>query len=138
MAPRMALDPKKIARLKRTLIEATDFTEIAEVFLEDLGNDMAFIESGKPYSDKRFLTTVAQAAATTVGTNEGVFQSSPRCVAEHQLIHGAFTYSEWTGMMFFFEDLEQGFLAIGDDQGPNQFCRFTFVVKPDGKNIVLH
>jgi len=138
MGQGMALDPKKIAALKRKLIEATDFTEIAELFIEDLGNDMGFITSGKPYLDKRFITTVAQAAATAVGTNEGVYQGTPSRVAEHGLIHGAFTFGEWTGMMFFFEDIEQGFLALGDDSGPSRFCRFTFVVKPKGKNVVLH
>lgn len=132
------MDAAKIATLKRTLIEATDFDDIVEVFLEDLGNDMAFIESGKPYSDKRFLTALAQAADAAVGGGGGVYQGTPRRVKEYGLIHGAFTFGKWTGMMFYFEDIEQGFMALGDVRGPSRFARFSLVAKPDGKRVPIH
>lgn len=134
----MALDAAKIATLKRKLIEATDFEDIVEFFIEDLGNDMEFVLSGKPYSNERFLTALAQAAAAALGLKEGVYQGTPHRVPEHRLVHGAFTFNEWTGMMFFFEDLDQGFLALGDAHGPSRYCRFSLVQKPDGKTVPIH
>jgi len=134
----MTMDPGKIATLKRTLVEATDFTDIADIFLEELGNDLAFINSGKRYSDKRFLTDFAQAAAAVSGTPTGVFEGKLKRVAEHRMVHGAFTYGEWTGMMFYFEDLQQGFMALGDETGPSRFSRFSLIPAADGKGITIH
>lgn len=134
----MALDPKKIAALKRKLLEATDFTETAELFLDDLGNDLAFVSSGKPYHDRTFLTALAQAAAAARGTTGGVYKGTHRRIAEHRLIHGGFTFEGWTGMMFYFEDVAQGFMALGDEQGPSKFVRFSLITSPDGKVVKIH
>src|SRR5262245_53709712 len=107
----------KLPTLKKKLLEATDFTEIVEYLFEELGNDPAFARSGKPTSNKRLLTTLAQVAASTVGTT-GVFSGQAFRIASHRFVHGAFSLGrEWTIMMFFFEDLDQGFMAIGDDSG---------------------
>lgn len=132
------MNAAKLATLKRKLIEASDFTEIADYFIEDLGNDRAFALSGKPYHDKRFLTALAQATAGALGGKTGVFQGTPRRIAEHRLVHGAFTFGEWIGMMFYFEDIEQGFMALGDQEGPNHFVRFTLVGTPGGKPPTIH
>ena len=132
------MDAGKIATLKRKLIEATDFGEIADYFLDNLGNDLAFMMSGERYADTRFVTALAQAVTAASGSDGGVFQGTPRRMAEHRLVHGAFTFGPWTGMMFYFEDVEQGFLALGDEQGPSRFCRFSLVESPDGKPITIH
>lgn len=132
------MDAAKLATLKKKLLEATDFIEIADCFVEDLGNDPEFARSGKPYNDKRFLTALAQATSRALGGKTGVFQGTPRRIAEHRMVHAAFTFGDWIGMMFYFEDVEQGFMALGDQEGPNHFVRFTLIATPDGKPPTVH
>jgi hypothetical protein len=134
----MAALENRIVALKKKLVEATDFDEIAELFLEDLGNDLAFMKSGKRYSDEAFVTALAETAAAVLEIPVGVYQGTLRRVARYRMIHGAFTIGEWTAMMFFFEDLDQGFLAAGDAEGPSRFVRFSFIPKADGKKIPIH
>jgi hypothetical protein len=45
---------------------------------------------------------------------------------------------KWTMMMFYFEDVEQGFLALGDEKGPDRFVRFSLIASPDGKPFMVH
>jgi hypothetical protein len=131
------MDASKIAVLKKKLLEAKDFHEIVEYFFEQFGSDAAFARSGKPMNDQRFLTALAQVAATTTG-EKGAFSGTPSRVAAHRLVHGAFTFGAWTVMMFYFEDVEQGFMALGDDSGPSRFTRFSFVATPDGQSPKIH
>jgi len=128
----------KLPTLKKKLLEATDFSEIVEYFFEELGNDPAFARSGEPTSDKRLLTSLAQVAARTAGTT-GVFSGNAFRITYHRFVHGAFSLGKkWTIMMFYFEDLEQGFMALGDDSGPSHFTRFSLIDSPDGKPPRLH
>lgn len=133
-----ALDANKLATLKKKLLEAKDLTEIADYFLNDLGNDAAFARSGEPIEDQRFLAALGQVVARTVGAKVGMLRGTPVRVAEHRLVHGAFDFGKWTIMMFYFDDVEQGFLALGDERGPDRFARFSLVASPDGKPIKVH
>jgi hypothetical protein len=133
----MALDPRKIATLKQKLLLATDFTEIVEYFME-LGNDFAFIESGEPWSNPRFVAALGKAMSAATGGEGGVLETSPRRVAEHRLVHGVVEMGKWVGMMFYFEDVEQGFLALGDESGPSRYIRFSLIESPNGKPVTVH
>lgn len=119
------VDPNKIETLKQTLIKATEFTEIAEVFLDDLGNDPAFFNAGEQYDDKTFASIVARAAAAAAGTTVAVFVGHFMRIPEHRMIHGAFDLGAWSGMMFYFEGIDKGFIALGNTKGANHFLRFT-------------
>src|SRR5262249_5696058 len=103
------MDPGKVAKLKQTLLEATDFHDIVAYFFQEFGNGAAFARAGGPMNDERFLMAPGQVAARTVGAKIGVFRGTPARVAEHRLVHGAFTFGTWTVMMFYFEDVQQGF-----------------------------
>jgi len=128
----------KLPALKKKLLEATDFSEIVEYFFEELGNDPEFALSGKPTKDMRLYTTLAQVAAQTMGET-GVFMGQAYRIASHRFVHGTFTLgSKWTALMFYFEELEQGFMAIGDHRGPDHFTRFSLIETPDGKPPRLH
>lgn len=133
----MALDPSKIATLKQRLLQAKDFTEIVEYFMA-LGNDPAFITSGEPWSNERFAAALAKAVLAAIGGPGGVFRTSPFRVAEHRLIHGVVEIGKWVGMMFYFEDVEQGFVALGDESGPSVYVRFSLIESPDGKPVTVH
>ena len=132
------MEPAKVATLKKKLLEATDLTEILEYYFAEFGNDPAFARSGDPLDDNRFLTALGQAVLCTVGEKAGILRGTPVRVAEHRLVHGAFDLGKWTIMMFYFEDVEQGFLAVGDARGPDRFTRFSLVMPPDGKPIQVH
>lgn len=128
----------KLPTLKEKLLTATDFSEIVEYLFDELGNDPAFARAGKPTSDKRLLTSLAQVAARTVGAS-GAFSGQAFRISSHRFVHGAFSLGKkWTIMMFFFEDIEQGFMAIGDDSGPSHFTRFSLIDSPDGKAPKVH
>jgi len=40
--------------------------------------------------------------------------------------------------MFYFEELEQGFVALGDESGPSLYVRFSVIEPPAGKAITVH
>ena len=44
--------------------------------------------------------------------------------------HGAFFFGSWVGTFFYFEDIDRGLVALGDDSGPTLFARFTLVPVP--------
>lgn len=124
----MTVDSTKIATLKHTLVHATEFSEIADVFLNDLGNDPEFINAGDCYKDTNLATVVARTAAAVARTSVSVFKGDFMRIAEHRMVHGAFFLGAWSGMMFYFEDIDQGFIAVGDMRGPTQFVRFKAIM----------
>jgi len=127
----------KLPALKQKLLEATDLSDIVQYFFDELGNDVAFAKSGEPTSDKLFMTTLAQVAARTAG-EAGVFQGTACRIASHRFVHGVFSLGKWTAIMFYFEEIEQGFMALGDEQGPSRFTRFSVIPTPDGQRPKIH
>jgi hypothetical protein len=133
------MDATKIATLKHKLLTATAFTEILEYYFAEFGSNAAFARTGETMKDPRFAAALAQVVSKAVTVKgRATFEGTPLRIAAHHLIHGAFWYAKWTVMMFYFEDVKQGFMAIGDDGGPSHFTRFSFVESPDGGPIQVH
>lgn len=128
----------KLPGLKKKLLEATVFSEVYEHFTEELGSDLAFARSGVPTDDKRILTSLGQVVARVTGEG-GLLVGTVCRIASHRFLHGSFSYGKkWSLIMFYFEDVEQGFLAVGDHGGPSIFTRFSLVASPDGEPIQVH
>jgi hypothetical protein len=128
----------KLPGLKAKLLEATDFGEIFEYFFTELGNDAAFACSGEPTQDRLLLQSAATATARTVG-EAGAFVGTLQRIASHRFVHGAFSFGDtWQVLVLYFEDLNLGFLAIGDASGPSRFTRFSVILSPDGKPPKVH
>jgi hypothetical protein len=128
----------KLPGLKKTLLDATELSDIFEYFFNELGSDHAFARSGEPTTDPRLLTTLAQVAARTAG-EAGAFEGTACRIASHRFVHGTFTLAgKWTAIVIYFEDLEQGFMALGDEGGPSRFTRFSLVASPDGEGPAIH
>ncbi|MFO0762471.1 MAG: hypothetical protein U0359_38890 [Byssovorax sp.] len=128
----------KLAGLKTTLLEATDLSEIFEHFVEELGSDPSFARSGEATKDEPLLKAAATAAAQSTG-EAGAMVGNAFRIRSHRFVHGSFSYGKkWQLILLYFDDVKQGFLAIGDEEGPSRFTRFSVIATPDGKRPKVH
>lgn len=132
------VDPAKIAMLKQKLVESTVFREILDYFFTHLGEDL-FTRAGTPIHDAPLMRVVARTAALLVRAKSlTIVAATTLRAAEHRLVFGTLSFGKWTGLMFYFEDLERGFLALGDNRGPSLFTRFSLTALPSPKRTDLH
>lgn len=120
----------KIPTLKHKLVNATAFSEIAEYFLADFGGNPDFVRASDPSEDQVLLQGVAQIVSRMVGGRAGALEAHMYRVPEAKLVHGSLGFAEWMGVVFYFEDLERGLLALGKILGPTQFVRFSMTEVP--------
>ncbi len=132
------MDATKLATLKKRLLEAKDLTQIAEYFFDEFANDPKFALSGKPYTNERLVQALGQVVLKLTGQKAALMTGKCRRVEKHRLVHGYFDFGEWTLLMFYMEEVEQGFVALGDQSGPSIFGRFSLIEPAGGKPIVLH
>lgn len=133
------LDLRKLADLKRMLVEATDFFEVYGYFMDHFGEKPELLKLGEPLKDATFLEVLGKIGSQILGKKIKVTQPLLQHCREHKLIHGAFLLGNHVGCVFYFEDLEKGLAAFGTmEGGPSQMARFALVSLPTGKSFTLN
>jgi hypothetical protein len=132
------MDLSKLATLKAKLVEANDFSQLAAYFFDEFGEDPSFAMTGEPMTDMLLSGFFGQVAVKMVGGRTMALRPRFVRIAEHRFVHGAFTLDQWTGMMFYFEDIERGFMALGGESGPTHFGRFSLIKTPAGRSVQLN
>ncbi|ESQ17156.1 MAG: hypothetical protein N838_13975 [Thiohalocapsa sp. PB-PSB1] len=122
----------KIDQLKILLLNAEEFADAMNYFLDELVSDSAFSAAGKPLKDKRIkqrFRGVLQILKERLNIQSA---GPPQMIAtvslkEYQLSHGAFMLGDRLGMAFYFRDLDMGLCALGalDGSGEVVFTRFS-------------
>jgi hypothetical protein len=120
----------KIDQLKILLLNAEEFADAMNYFLDELVSDSAFSAAGKPLKDKRIkqrFRGVLQILKERLNIQSA---GPPQMIAtvslkEYQLSHGAFMLGDRLGMAFYFRDLDMGLCALGalDGSGEVVFTR---------------
>jgi hypothetical protein len=104
----------KIDQLKILLLNAEEFADAMNYFLDELVSDSAFSAAGKPLKDKRIkqrFRGVLQILKERLNIQSA---GPPQMIAtvslkEYQLSHGAFMLGDRLGMAtFYFRDLDMG------------------------------
>jgi hypothetical protein len=133
-------DLQKLAKLKRLLVEATDFFEVYGYFMDHFGQTPELMTLGAPLRDATFVEVLGVLGSRVVGQQARITRPFLLRWAEQKLIHGVFLLGDHVGSVFYFEDIEQGLSAFGakDSEGPSQLARFSLVSAPTGKSFTLH
>jgi len=133
-------DLQKLVKLKRLLVEATDFFDVYGYFMDHFGQTPELMTLGTPLSDPTFVEVLGLLGSRVVGQQAKI--TSPLLLhwSEQKLIHGAFVLGDHVGSVFYFEDIEKGLAAFGsmESEGPSQLARFTLVSAEAGKSFTLN
>jgi hypothetical protein len=134
------IDLRKLADLKRLLVEATDFFEVYGYFMDHFGQMPELMTLGKPLQDATFVEVLEKIGSQIIGKKARITEPFLLRLPEENLIHGAFLIGDHVGCVFYFEDLEKGLAGFGsmESGGPSQLARFSLVSLPTGKSFTLH
>jgi hypothetical protein len=99
---------KKIARMRRLLVDATDLGDVHDYFHEALAGDPAFIRIGKRGRSPRLLGAV-EAALRHVGASGPLSEPIVMLrVPKHGMWHGFACAGGGIAIFLYFEDLDTG------------------------------
>lgn len=134
------VDFKKLDPLKQILIDAKDFTDVYEYFMEHFGSKPEFAMFGEPFTDRNFVKVLAQVGTHLLGKKTRLMEAYLVRLAEQKFVHGAFTFGKHQGNVLYFEDIEKGLAGFGklNSTGPSDLVRFTLVQFPGGKKLMFN
>jgi hypothetical protein len=104
----------KVATLKAQLVESTTFQNVMGYFFEHFGNDATFLGMGEPVRNDRVGVALGEVACQLLGRPAAIVTAQLVSLPEHQMTHGLLTFEGGLGVVFFFDDLEKGLLALSD------------------------
>jgi|SRR5580704_8282443 hypothetical protein len=135
------LDLGKLATLKALLVEATDFGDVYDYFMDHFGASLEIVKAGEPYHDAVFVAALERIGGAVAGDRSArLTQPFLLRIPEQGFIHGVFAIGDRIGSVFYFEDIEKGLLGFGasDSEGPSELARFTLAAVPDGGSSMLN
>jgi hypothetical protein len=142
-------DPQRVAVLRHKLCNASRLDRVMTYFLHTFGLDQDFMRLGTPMRNDRLKTMLGQVASHMVGGDAKNMQAWFLHLPEHRMVHGMILFGNWTGISFYFEDLEMGLCALSDASlaGPTYCVRFQLKelderparerAAPQGQNVMM-
>ncbi|UQA62253.1 hypothetical protein [Polyangium aurulentum] len=116
----------KVATLKAQLVESTTFQKVMDYFFENFGTDPTFLGMGEPVRNDRVGLALSEVAGQLLGRPAAIITAQLVSLPEHRMTHGLLTLHNGIGVVFFFDDLEKGLLALSDvnDRDSTIYVRF--------------
>lgn len=142
-------DPRKVAVLRHKLCHASRLDRVMTYFLRTFGCDQDFMRLGTARRNDRLKWMLGQVTSHMVGGDAKSLQAWFLNLPEHRLVHGMILFGNWTGITFYFEDLETGLCALSDASltGPTYYVRFQLraiderqacePAAPQGQNVMM-
>ena len=119
-----------LAGMKQRFIDAPDFGDLMQSFVDDFANDPRFLKLGSSVRDPKLEVVLGELAGQVANGVKTLDQVMLFRLPQYKFSHGAFFFGSWVGTFFYFEDIDRGLVALGDDSGPTHFARFTLVPLP--------
>jgi hypothetical protein len=111
--------------LHKRFVEATDFGDFWNYFLDDFAEKPAFMRMGAPAETKEMEELVAMIASRMVGKDakpEGMLLTK---IPDFGVVHGACVFEGDLTCVLYFESLERGLVVLSKTSGKTHFARFT-------------
>jgi hypothetical protein len=135
------LDLGKLATLKALLVEATDFGDVYDYFMDHFGSSLEIVKAGEAYHDPIFIAALERIGGAIAGDRTArLTQPFLLRIADQGFIHGVFALGDRIGSVIYFEDVVKGLLGFGasDSEGPSELARFSLAEVPPGKGSMLN
>ena len=121
------MDLDRLATLKEELLHTADFKQIWSYFMDNFGEDPAFIALGERAQHPMLEAIVTQTCRQLFGKPVTFGHLLLTRLPEYQFIHGGLMVEGKLGMVFYFEDIQVGLLLVvmAFGAGDNRLVRFT-------------
>jgi hypothetical protein len=121
------MDLALLATLKQELLHAQDFKQIWSFFMDNFGEDPAFMKLGERVQDPMLEAIVKQICGQVFGKPVSLGHLLLTRLPEHEFIHGGLVVEGKLGMVLYFEDIQVGLLTVvmAFGTGDNRLVRFT-------------
>src|SRR5947209_4498044 len=106
------MDLSLLATLKKKLLTAREFSEVAAYFLDHFGDKPEFIHLGEGTTDPFLEAVLAQVAGQLFQRSVVVHDIRLIRLPDHGFIHGGFTMEGKLGTLIYFEDVRVGLIVI--------------------------
>ena len=127
----------RVAKLKKILVDAKDFSDVFNYFMDHLGEDPGFLMLGRRGESELLTKIVTRIARQVLGKKVELDSMLVVEIPELQFIHGTGTVQDWIFNMFLFVDSDIGLVAMvpsSEKKGRlNYMCRFSAYWDHDGK-----
>jgi hypothetical protein len=130
----------KVETLKEELLGSTPFPKVMAYFFEHFGNDPTFLGMGEKVRDDRIRVALGNVAANLLGRPQAAVDTRLVRLPEHHMTHGLLTLPAGVGVVFFFDDVAKGLLALSDahDRDQTIYVRFLVHELPVEHNRMVH
>ena len=122
------MDLSKLETLQEKLLDADDFYEVFNYFFDHFGENTEFLTLGEQVERPLIEQVLAQVGQHLLGASVVTIEDLLLVhVPEHNFIHGGCIINGRMGNLFYFEDIQQGLLAVlmSFGSGETQIARFT-------------
>jgi hypothetical protein len=133
---RSMMDLAFLRELKARLINEADFKKVWEAFFDWMDANLAFMDLGRPVSDRQIEATAAHVVSEMFPGERSAIRLRLIRLADQKFIHGAVNVGRRAGGLIYFEDVNVGLLAVcdGPPSDETKFARFsTMPYKPGRK-----
>jgi hypothetical protein len=114
-----------LAALRERLLPPSDYETAFHYFLEEFGGDAAFMAASTPEVMPQFEGILNQIASKALGKPVKLEGARFNRMAEHRFRHGAAVVEGRAVIMFYFEDVNTGLMAITPGpRGAAELARF--------------
>lgn len=122
--------------LKKETLDAEDFHDLIEFFLDEYGENPRFRAHGKMISKAPGLVDALKVIAAKLfpNGNNKVDKLMLTQLKEHHFIHGYAHVNDFPAIVFAFEDMGIGMAAIAQPDGETHYMRITVGVPSDGNS----
>lgn len=128
------MDLDQLQQFKHRLIQGDDYGRVMQDFLESLGNDLSFLDLGRPVEDVLLMHVIAEAGREIFGGPPRLERVILIQVPEANFVHGSFLLCGRVANVIYFPDIGVGVFAVIVSLGSNpctRIVRFTAVLCPD-------
>ena len=121
------MDLALLATLKQELLHSQDFKQIWSYFMDNFGEDPAFIALGERTRHPMLEAIVSQTCGQLFGKPVSLGNLLLTRLPEHHFIHGGFMVQGRLATVFYFEDIQVGLITVvmAFGTGDNRLIRFT-------------
>ena len=117
---------EKVDQLITLLVNERDFSRAMTYFFDEVSMDVNFMPQSKPLKNKNhksqiesMIQVTSEQALSQVAPVQGAHKPKAKFVEiqileKYQLVHGLYNYAQYSGIMFYFLDLQMGMTGINN------------------------
>jgi hypothetical protein len=115
----------RLQNLKQKLVQAQDFSDVWEFYMDEFTDHVEFIEVGRPVSHPFLEAVIPKICQQLFGQDVTIANLLIISIPEHQFYHAPFQADRRIGGVFYFEDINVGLLAISAQFPPTDEVKYS-------------